>query len=290
MKIKLMSISLVIAICLMSTAFADNVDTSLTITNANPTVGSVTATDPVTLSEGTAVTVWCNATATDTNGYADITGVAAKLWGPTGLEGDADNFNTHYTNSSCVLSGGSGTTVDAVCKFSVRYSAESGEWTCKLTATDASAGTGSASNTAVTINSLVALAVPSSLGFTATALGGTTPEATVAVNNTGNSQIDVQLYTYGSADDDGYTMVCTLGGSEIAYTALKYNLTTGQAYGNMSTIGRNSTSPLTDTAFNLAKDSNATVSSKDVYWKLQVPSSDIGGSCTGKLVVVATSG
>ena len=278
---------------ILPSALGDSVSSSLTVTNAAPTVGTVTATDPVTLTEGTTTVVWCNATVTDDNGYADVSSASAKLWEPVGTtEAGADDYNNHYTNSSCSLSGGTGTTVNAACKFSVHYSATPAEWTCKITATDGSAATGSANNTAVTINSLIALSTDSSITFPETALGAIATEQTLQVNNTGNSQIDTQLYTYGATDGDGYSMICTIGGSEIPYTNLKYNLTAAQDFtANMSAIGNSSTTYTTETAFNLAAETTDNVAStKDIYWKIQVPSTDVGGSCTGYLVVTAVAG
>jgi hypothetical protein len=283
MNNKLFVLALVLSVIAMPAAFAETTDTSIILGNSAPTVGTVTATDPVTLVTATTVIVQCNATVTDLNGYADITGASAKLWKTA--DGGADNLNDHYTNGTCTLSTGSGTTRDATCSFSVMYSALPGEWTCNVTGTDGTA-TGSAQKTDITIGSLKALSVGTTMAFGSTALGAIAVENSTTVSNKGNAAINVSLYTYGVSNDDGYSFNCATG--TIAFDALKYNLTASQDYtANMSAIGRNSTAPVTDTAFDLAIDDNATPSTKNIYWKVLVPASGVDGTCSGKLVVLA---
>jgi len=280
---KLFVLALVLSVIAMPAAFAANTDTSIILGNSAPTVGTVTATDPVTLVTATTVTVQCNATVTDLNGYADITGASAKLWKTA--DGDTDDLNDHYTNGTCALTVGSGTTRDATCSFSVMYSALPGEWTCNVTGTDGT-DTGSAQKTDITINSLKALSVGTTMAFGSTALGAVAVENSTTVSNKGNAVIDVQLYTYGVSNDDGYSFNCATG--TIPFDALKYNLTAAQTYATaMSAIGRNSTTPLTESAFDLAVDVDTTPSTKNIYWKVQVPSSGVDGTCSGKLVVLA---
>jgi len=290
MKNVLKSLLLSCLVALMAIPFAmadfSAVTSTASVTNAAPTVGTITATDPVTLSESTNVTVWCNATVTDTNGYSDVSTVSAKLWDPASTtEGAGNDYNNHFTNSTCTLSGGSGTTVNAACSFNVHYSANAAEWTCKLTATDAGALTGTASATDVTVNQLKALStVSASLAFSELALGATSSsDKNINVTNTGNVLIDVSVDGYGAIDGDGKSMTCTIG--TITLANVKYNLTSGQDFDTTMTS-------LTDIAviladFDLAKTTDGTPSTKAIFWKLRMPSSDVGGTCNGKIVVTA---
>ena len=291
MKNVLKSLLLSCLVALMAIPFAmadfSAVTSTASVTNAAPTVGTITATDPVTLSESTNVTVWCNATVTDTNGYSDVSTVSAKLWdsGST-TEGAGNDYNNHFTNSTCTLSGGSGTTVNAACSFNVHYSAIAAEWTCKLTATDAGALTGTASATDVTVNQLKALStVSASMAFAELALGATSSsDKNINVTNTGNVLIDVSVDGYGASDTDGYAMTCTIG--TITLANVKYNLTADQDYTANMTALTDSAVTLTD--FNLAAEStDNTASAGLIYWKLKIPTTGVGGSCSGNVVVTA---
>ena len=285
----LAGIALLLALPL-AMADSSTVSSSATVTNAAPTVGTVTPNDPVTLTESTTKAVQCNATITDTNGYADVSTVNGTLYdeAATNFESGNDN-NNKFTNSTCTLSGGSGTTINAKCEFYVHYSANAAEWTCALTAVDNSSATGSANVTTVTVNSLTALATTSTLSFGSVALGSTTSNANelnVTVNNTGNAQIDVSLDGYGASDGDGFSMTCSVGGTDITIGNLKYNLTASNDYtANMTSL---TDSAVTQTDFNLAAETtDSTASTKDVFWKMQISTTDVGGSCTGNVVVTA---
>ena len=253
---------------------------------AAPTVGSVTATDPIALNESSTVTAWCNATITDDDGFTDVIGVNATIWDPAATtEGAADSGGNHYTNASCTLSGGDGTTVNAACAFPVQYYANATEWTCKLIAIDNTSATGTNNITTVTVSALKALSTDSTIAFSELALGATSGENSITVTNTGNTQIDVSVDGYGSSDGDGYAMTCSIGGSEIPLSKIKYNLTSGQDFDTAMTS-------LTDVAviladFDLVKTTDGTPSTKAIFWKLRMPSSDVGGTCSGKIVVTA---
>lgn len=253
---------------------------------AAPTVGTITPTDPISLAENSTAIVWCNATITDNDGFADVTGVNATIWDTAATtENAADSGSNHYTNASCTLSGGSGTTVDAACAFPLQYYANATEWTCKLIANDSTSATGTNNITTVTVNELKALSTDSPIAFGELALGATSGEQSITVTNTGNTLIDVSVDGYGSIDGDGYAMTCSIGGSEIPLSKMKYNLTSGQDFDATMTS-------LTDVAviladFDLVKTTDGTPSTKPVYWKLRMPSSDVGGSCSGKIVVTA---
>ncbi len=70
---------------------------------AVPTVGSITATTPISLNAGTKKAVSCEATITDLDGYSDITNVRGVLFDSDNA-GSSDDKNDHYTDSICTLS------------------------------------------------------------------------------------------------------------------------------------------------------------------------------------------
>jgi len=280
---------LLLFVLLSAGVAADTTTTSASVTNAAPSVGAITASDPITLSESTTAVVQCNATITDNNGYGDVSAANATFWDVAATTiGAADDYNNHYTNTSCSLSGGSGTTINSVCSFIVHYSANAAEWNCSLTARDGSSATGSNTVANMTVNQLKALASDASLSFGTLALGATSStDVNITINNTGNAQIDVQLGGYAQTTADNFSMNCSVGGSKIPVGNLKWNLTAAQVYANMSALV-NDSAALTVSDFDLAAETtDNTASTKKIHWKLQLPSTDVGGSCTGNVVVTA---
>jgi hypothetical protein len=251
----------------------------------DPTVGTISGSDPIPLSAGNNVTVWCNATITDTDGYANVSGANATLWDPAAtLEGSSDDFNNHYANSSCTLSGGSGNDTNAGCSFKMHYSANAADWTCKIIATDGE-GTGSNNVATMTVNTLKAIGVTTTMTFPEQALGSTTSngnEQNIVVSNLGNAEADISLDGYGSSDGDGKSMSCSHG--TIVLANLKYNTSSGQSFLNMTAL---TDDPVTLGDFNLAAESvDGVASTKSVFWKIQIPDASVGGSCSGHVIVV----
>lgn len=123
-------------------ALADTVSGSASINNAAPSVSKITTNSPIDLSSGNA-TIWCNATATDSNIHSDINGINATLWNPSYTsESASDNIYDHYANSSCSISTNTSiTSAPASCSFNMDSRALIGTWTCKLIATDNSSTT-----------------------------------------------------------------------------------------------------------------------------------------------------
>lgn len=246
-----------------------------------PTVGTIFAMDPITLSAGTTKQVWCNATVTDADG--DFQQVNSTLWDSAATtETAANDGSNHYTNGNCTLSG-SGTSRNANCSFSVQFYANPAEWTCKIYANDTAGNVGSNSTADVTVNQLKAISVTSSITFPEQALGSTTTNAneqTTIVTNAGNVLVDVSVYGYGASESDGYAMTCTVG--TITIGNLRYNTTAAQDFSTNMTSLTSSAVTLTD--FDLAKGASST---KNIYWKLQTPSTGVGGTCSGNIIVSA---
>jgi len=245
---------------------------------AVPSVGPVSVTNPINLNAGTTKTITCNATVSDADGWQNISLVNATLWDSTATtEGAADDNNNHYTNASCSIgTNTSATDVPVTCAFSLQYYANNGTWTCKIRAWD---GLNESSNqTSTTINPLIALSIPSTINFGLMSLGETssnTTENETAVENYGNVQIDVDL--------SGDGMVCTIG--SIPVENIRYSSIDNTSYASMTSL----TTSATTLDLNIPQRTNG-ASFKITYWKIQIPNTGVGGSCSNTITFTAVAG
>ncbi|MBI4450515.1 hypothetical protein HY642_00945 [Candidatus Woesearchaeota archaeon] len=251
---------------------------------AAPDVGRVIADDPITLTLAGTRVVWCNATVADSDGFGNVSLVNATLFNPsiTSPEG-ADNATSHYS-ANCTLSGGSGSTAKASCNWALQYYADADEWNCTMTASDG-ISTGTNATAGITVNALKAITVQPMLVFPLQSLGMITTDANeqaLVVNNSGNTMINITLEGYAVTAGDGLSMNCTVG--NITVSNLKYNATPAQNFSTGMTALTGSAATL---QFNLERTLNGTASTKPAYWKLQMPTTGVGGNCTGKIVVTA---
>jgi hypothetical protein len=260
----------------------------VTITNAAPTIGTVTlwnqagANAAIDLSAGSTVTVTANVTVTDTNGGGNVNTATGTLYHSTSTSGGSNDENIHLTNSSCTLSGVSGNTVIATCAFTLNYMALNGTWTANITATDLSSESVSGTDDN-TVNSLAALDVTdATINFGSMALGTNSTTATnMTVRSKGNIQIDA-IYS-------GTNYTCTSG--TIPATNTKYGLTSANY--DALTTGLTE-SAVTQTDFDLGvrgvASSNGVDSDKSEYWGILIPTSGVSGTCTNTLTVTAVAG
>jgi len=250
---------------------------------AAPVVGPVSASTPINLNAGSTKDVSCNATITDLDGFQNITIANATLFDSTNANpGSPDDNNNHYTNASCTLSGGSGNTTNAVCGFSLQYYANPGtSWECNMTAyDDVNTGSNTTGQT-ITVEELKALIV-TSLSFdngtgSSIDLGNTSGEETLNITNTGNINITVQV------SGDSNAMSCSIG--TIPLSNERYNITSGFSFaGGIQ---------LTSTATNVSgfivpqRTNDASPSINFIYWLLRMPTTGVGGSCSGNITVSA---
>jgi len=288
-------ILLLLAIALATTfvfgfqmTFADTASGNVSITNAAPTMGTVTlwnsagANEAITLTAGSTVTVTANVTVTDTNGGANVASATGKLYHSTNTSADVDDENVHLTNSSCALSGVSGNEVIATCSFTMNFMALNGTWTANITATDL--GSDSISGTDDnTVNSLAGLDVTNTvIEFGGMALGtNSTTAQNMTVRSQGNVQIDA-IYS-------GTNYTCTAG--TIPATNTKYGLSTG-TYDELTT-GLTEVAA-TQAGFDLGVRGVATAntvnSDKSEYWGILIPTTGVSGTCTDTLTVTAIAG
>jgi len=282
---------LVLALCFAlgaTKAFADTATGQVTLNNAAPSVGTVTLWNQagvdaaITLTAGSTVTVTANVTVTDTNGGSDISSAAATLYHSTSTSAGADDENIHLTNGTCTVGTPSGNDAVATCQFTMNYMALGGTWTANITATDASAATGSGTD-ANTANDLAGLDVAeANVNFGAMDLSTNSSSAqATTVKNAGNVQIDSQF--------SGTTYSCTSGTIPVGNTRCS------QSTGNYDSMSVDlTTSPATDAAFNLGvrgvATSNGADSTKSEYWTIKIPASGVGGSCSDTITIGAVAG
>lgn len=259
-----------------------------------PNVTSVLVDDDIIFPEnqidliaGSTRTAVCNATVYDEDGYEDIISASAFFYNTgDGKTWDSpDDNSSHYTNTTCYLSNGTGNTKDATCTFELWYYANNGTWGCNITATDKDNINGSGIDS-TNIMELIALDIPTILDYGNLKPGDTSSEKTITVTNAGNTRIDIGLDGYGEYDGDGNAMNCE--GSNISLSYEKYNVSeSGADYDTMMT-------ELTDNNtiqqnFDLLERNDTGNSTKGTYWRLRAPTS-INGACHGVITILAVSG
>ncbi|MBR9677100.1 hypothetical protein GOV04_03095 [Candidatus Woesearchaeota archaeon] len=236
----------------------------------------------IDLLAGILTPVYCNASVYKFSGAANIDSANATIYYYLNKSNDADDNNTHYTQTSCAEAGSAGNYKNFTCDFNVTYYVNNGTWWCNVTALDTGGYTDSLIDN-VTINAFYAINITPLIDFDDVELMQTSPDVIATVNNFGNSQIDLQLDAYAVNDNDGYAMNCTE--NNISYSGERYSLSSGQPFISMTQV---SDSPVTLSTFDLVKQTNATPSTRNVYWKLQ-PNNQARGNCTGIVVFTATA-
>jgi hypothetical protein len=193
--------------------------------------------------------------------------------------------------SGCTA-GGSDLDATFTCTVNVQFYADptdSGtyattDWTATAQPYDNAGTVGTTASDTIEMNTLVALDVTATINYGTLALGANTgtTDQTTTVTNTGNTQIDIQLDGYGSTDGDGKAMVCTIGSIPIGNE--RYSLTAATDWASKTQL---TDTPTTLTTFDLPKGASST---KNVYWGLGLPTTGVGGTCSGKVNFTAVSG
>lgn len=274
--------------------FADSTaegNTTLNIDNTAPTIETIFLSDldgspavgGMDLSAGETQTIYCYGTYDDADGLGDVSGVSARIWQTT-ISGyaEAENMENHYRNATCDINAG-----DFSCEFEVQFFARPGEWACNATVIDNSLETGDGQDTEE-MNELLGIGIPADLviDFGSVAMGGTSSNQEVGVQNTGNIQIDFALDAYrdGQPTTDTESMACLTG--TIPANLMQVSLT---GIGDWGTIVGNGA--MLQRAANLSPATHAspTPASQETYWRTGVPGAGVGGTCSGKVFFEAIS-
>jgi len=249
---------------------ADTATTTVTITNATPTISSFLR-GSVTLSEGVSVSATSTGTASDNNGCSDIQSITATFYDSSATSSSCGADNNNCYIASCATTTCSGTDSDFNCSTTVQYFANnSSGWRWYATVTDAAPSSGTSTTATTTIAQLNALDVTNAIAYGSLALGGTSATgATTTVTNTGNKNgMDAQVSAAAA-------MTCTSG--TIAQANQHYATTTsGFTYGSGVALSDTPTAA----TLSIAQRTSATTTG-NIYWKLQAPATSTAGTCTG---------
>jgi parallel beta-helix repeat protein/surface protein len=255
---------------------------TFTIDTTVPDVSSVSidsGVSPIILLPGTTKDVVCSGTVIDTNGYADITSVTAKLF-RSGVGANAvDNNSNHYTlsgDSECIPSNGDLSTEDYTCNFPVQFYADATDagstysaqdWVCEMTASNIVSAGASASSSAE-MATLKAFDVSPSLNYGAVNVGqNSTGTHTTVVTNQGNTSTGFNIY----GNDLSCSLVSLIPAGNQQYNLTSFNYGTGEALSGTST----------DSSANLDKPTESTPSvMQNVYWQIAIPYG-VSGTCSG---------
>ena len=281
--------------------------TTLNVVNVAPEVLVVDIngnSNALNLNANTTKVVSCAAIIRDFNNDSYIQNVSGEFYDKTASSyGGLDDNNNHYTNSSCNFSRNftgpfRGYNDDqynglANCTFQVWYYANPTNWNCTIFANDSNSYS-STNSTNITVNELLALAIPPSIDFGTVGSTFLSIENISNVSNGGNVKINFSLEGYAINPHDGLAMNCSLGSiKNISIQHEKYNLTASnpaantlalasQVYTNMSTIAVIKTFQLDYRRQDSYNDaSNAT------YWRIYAPLG-VAGSCQGNIIFGAT--
>lgn len=265
--------------------FNQSIEYSLIVEVHYPVVTFPTTMSTVTLLAGASREVICNVSVEDGNGAADISMLNATIHSVTVSSSDLDDYNNHYTNSSCQQTSSSGNMTNYTCEFSVLYYAMNGTWQCNATAYDYQDLTTS-NYTNFTIDTLYALNVSELLiNYGTVATGALSMEQILNITNFGNRPLNITAVGYGGNDPIsglGYAMMCSSG----------YNITVeNERYAFNPATAFTSKIPLTATP----QDMGATLNKQTIpgilqtnssYWQLNV-SVPQTGQCNGTIRLTA---
>ncbi len=266
---------------------SDIITGQVIVPSSTPTVSNVGLRDidggTIQLTAGSDnIVLYCNARATDDNGFGDVAAAWATIYNGTSAGASADP-NTRYDNGSCSLSGGGGSTVNINCSFNVQHEAVNGTWTCNVTVNDSASNVDS--NTGVnTVDDLTAISIfEATVDFGTLALGGESGGGNATeVSNQGNVVVDVRV--------NGTDYVCT-GQGTIPVNNTRYSTSDGGWAGMSLNLTH---APVTDTGFDLGVEGIVTAegvnATKDEYWTVAVPSSGVGGTCTNNIQITGVYG
>lgn len=226
--------------------------------NVAPVIASVTIDDldgTVAPSAGTTRAVVATATVTDANGYLDIVGASGVTMALVFAGSDVIAEAAAPRTAGSLLSG----TYERT--FNVPYYFAPGTYTIRVEAVDIGLLTDADTTRTFTYSTLLAADPAASISLGSTLNPGDTGSIIpLAIENTGNAIIDVQVLAAGALQHT------TLSAS-IAASSVQYGVAANLA--GASTLV--TSSPPTLTGFNLAVATSGGASSSDVYFRLNVP-------------------
>ena len=235
----------------------------------------------ISLTEGANKTVTGTATITDLNGYGHISNVTGYLFLTSEGQGE-DNASRHYTSACASNVDGSGTSESYNCTFNVTHYAiptdsgsqlESTNWTFLVSPLDVKS-TGTNGTDIVEMNTLLAFDIsPSVINFGSLNLSTNTTDTNEEINvtNLGNVQVDIMM--------SGTNLSCNPGIIPVNFLEYEDNPFT---YGVGIDLLESGVELDLDVSAGYQGDEMPT---KTTYYGFGVPSSSVGGACTGTVVL-----
>lgn len=284
---------------LQATGINNGSNSSYSVNNVAPVVSNVIVNGGVAidLTEGTTETISITADVTDNNGCGggELVSVQADFYrsalGATSCNTNAeDDYDDCYALNSCVVGSCTGAGADYTCDVDVKYHADPTDTSTEfdgqtfkstVTASDEALSDDFESVGGVTMNSLTALDVTSSINYGAVDVGTNTGnlDQTTTVTATGNVGIDQEL--------SGTNMVS--GGNNIAVNKQRYDLS--EVLYSAAT-GLSATA--TEVEINVPKTRSTGVTTvpgaDDTWWGIEIPNGTVAGVYTGTNTVTAIKG
>ncbi|MGV8172147.1 MAG: hypothetical protein ACP5OA_05655, partial [Candidatus Woesearchaeota archaeon] len=156
----------------------------------------------IILNAGGIKTIYCNIVASDSIGVGNILGANATFYFIQNSSGDMDEYNTHYTNSSCALNETTLSNKTFSCGFDVYYFANNGTWVCNASVYNVQGGVGHG-NFSTIIAPLYALNVTDGISFGDVESGVASAEFIASISNLGNMPVNMTVQGYSIVIGDG---------------------------------------------------------------------------------------
>jgi hypothetical protein len=282
-----------------STYVNDSIAARVNVTNMAPKVVGLIVDDwtaspvnEIDLVSGWYRKVYCNGTVVDYNGKDDIIACNATLFYTGNRSGQWNDMNEHYSNNSCILVRSGIYNKTFSCSFNVWFFANNGTWWCNMSAWDngtANLNRQPAYNSSrddAKINPLYSLNVPPVVEFGELSLGSTSTNKIINVTNTGNMNLDLNLYGYGStkvpAVENNLSMECRIG--NISVNRMHFDNNSADTYDNMFNLSGRFKGPKLMHMNIRQRKSEIKNSTNATYWKIKIPQYAVKGTCNGTIV------
>lgn len=260
---------------------------NITMQNLAPVVSNLTLNALIDLSPGDNMTVECNASIDDGNTISDIRVVNATFYHSSISLYSNNDYNNHYTNSSCINVSSNLFQSNYSCGFEVAYFADSGIWQCNITAADNSNIT-AFDNISAFVNELLAIDLsPAGINYGNLEVPNISDEVNITIKNFGNVPFNTTVRAHAPNESLAYlnlSMSCLNG--NISNANQRYSKFNGTNFADMAKTNNetqlihNFTLPQRTSDLAFGNDTNTT------FWRLQAPSG-ISGVCNGTVIFSA---
>jgi hypothetical protein len=235
---------------------------TITISNTDPTIPTVSSISPQSPIEGGLTNVTFTFTAQDNDSYYDLNSSTATAQFTTGVE-------TPRSASCTVVSGsGSGNTQDYTCSVFMKYYDEAATWAVSVGISDSSAASATNTSTNFSYGSLTAFTLaPSTLTWPTLSPGSSGQKSDndpTVLNNTGNYVVSTgNIFLNGTnLNGTGFDKTSVIGVGNFTWNLIDTcaaNPVAYQSYGSITGLGL----------------SRGAVATSNIYYCLDVPASTV---------------